>query len=257
MKDMNNLKDLKSMKDLNSFDLSRYADVSSEKNDMNLVPSPAPAATAAHAVPTPAPAATAAHAVPSPAPATTEGCDEQQIRVETDLLVSRGIDITDSYGDWLNLGFALADGLGEQGRVPFHELSRLNAKYNPSDCDKQYTHCLKGRGHGITIKTFFRMAQDAGVDISRVAREAQAMKPVCAINAIVPTGTNNEKIEKKSVLSHLSNFVSHGTMALMAQNTPIEGENDAADFYPTFADKLRRDDLPPYMKSNVKSSNHG
>ena len=231
MKDMNNLSDLKGMKDLNGFDLSRYADVSSEKNDMNPVPSPAPAA----------------HAVPTPAPAATEGCDEQQIRMVADLLVSRGIDITDSYSDWLNLGFALADGLGEQGRAPFHELSRLSAKYTPSDCDKQYTHCLKGRGHGITIKTFFRMAQDAGVDISRVAREAQATKPVCATCAKVPTGTNNEKAEKKGVLSHSSDFVPHGTMAQVAQNTPIEGENDAADFNHTFADKLRRDDLPSFL----------
>ena len=96
-----------------------------------------------------------------------------------------------------------------------------------------------------------------GVDISLVAREAQATKPVCATCAIVPTGTNNEKAEKKGVSSHSSDFVPVGTMAQVAQNTPIEGEEDAADFNPTFADKLRRDDLPPYMKTYVKSSNRG
>ena len=46
-------------------------------------------------------------------------------------LVNRHIDITTPYKEgWINLAFALADGLGEDGREFFHQLSRMNAEYN-------------------------------------------------------------------------------------------------------------------------------
>ena len=37
----------------------------------------------------------------------------------------RGIDIAPNYKDWMELGFALVDGLGENGREYYHRISRL------------------------------------------------------------------------------------------------------------------------------------
>lgn len=39
------------------------------------------------------------------------------------------------------------------------------AEYNRKKCNKQFSNCLKSHGQGITIASFYKMAQDAGVDI--------------------------------------------------------------------------------------------
>ena len=88
---------------------------------------------------------------------------------DIDLIVSRieasHMDITGSYADWLNLGFALADELGEGGRDYFHRISRFYPKYSYMDCNKQFDQCLKSTGHGITIKTLFHLAKQAGIEL--------------------------------------------------------------------------------------------
>ncbi len=71
----------------------------------------------------------------------------------------------DSYGDWIDIGFALADGLGEDGRAFFHQISSISSKYKREECESQYTSCLKGgqKERKITIGTFFFHARNAGV----------------------------------------------------------------------------------------------
>lgn len=75
------------------------------------------------------------------------------------------IDLTCEYNDWVKLGFALADGFGECGREYFHRVSRFNAGYNATDCDTQFTKCLNGKRTGITLRTFFAAANDAGINV--------------------------------------------------------------------------------------------
>jgi len=75
-------------------------------------------------------------------------------------------DITASYADWRDIGFAFADEFGEGGRDYFHRISRFYPGYSPTGCDKQYDNCLKSTGHGITIKTVFHLAKQAGINIS-------------------------------------------------------------------------------------------
>lgn len=168
-------------------------------------------------------------------------CDEAdrlaEIQDVTRQLVDRGIDITAGYDNWLKLGFALADGLAEDGREIYHQLSQLNDEYDATECDKQYTHCLRGRGQGITVKTFFQMAKEAGIDLSQVAREQMRTHQVCAISANVPSAKRIEKVEKSTILGTLEEQVPRGTMAQVAQThakTPTGF---------TFSDKLERDDL--------------
>ena len=79
---------------------------------------------------------------------------------------SASIDIAPSYADWRDLGFALADALGESGRNYFHRLSRFYPSYSQSETDKQYSACLASHGHGITIKTLYHLAKSAGIDIA-------------------------------------------------------------------------------------------
>jgi hypothetical protein len=77
-----------------------------------------------------------------------------------------GIDIAPNYADWRDLGFALADALGESGRNYYHRLSRFYPSYSQSETDKQYSACLASHGHGVTIKTLYHLAKSAGVSVS-------------------------------------------------------------------------------------------
>jgi len=89
---------------------------------------------------------------------------------ETNLIISRieaaAIDIAPNYADWRDLGFALADALGENGRQSYHRLSRFYSKYTETETNKQFDNCLKAKGHGVTIKTLYHLAKSAGVSIS-------------------------------------------------------------------------------------------
>ena len=78
-------------------------------------------------------------------------------------------DIAPNYADWRDLGFALADALGESGRRYYHRLSRFYTGYTQTETDKQYDKCLKAHGHGVTIKTLYHLAKSAGVcDLSNI-----------------------------------------------------------------------------------------
>lgn len=72
-------------------------------------------------------------------------------------------DITTSYADWRNLGFAFAHEFGESGRKFYHRVSRFYNGYTRAETDKQYDQCLRSQGHGITIGTFFYLAKQAGI----------------------------------------------------------------------------------------------
>jgi hypothetical protein len=55
------------------------------------------------------------------------------------------IDITPSYQEWRNVGFALANSFGEEGRLYYHRLSRFHPNYCEASCNRQYNSCLKDR----------------------------------------------------------------------------------------------------------------
>ena len=76
---------------------------------------------------------------------------------------SASADIAPDYASWRDLGFALADALGEGGRSYFHRLSRFYPGYDEREADKQFTACLKSKGSGITINTLFHLAKQSGI----------------------------------------------------------------------------------------------
>jgi hypothetical protein len=188
-------------------------------------------------------------------------CDlYKEVKGIADIIASRHIDITSGYQNWLCLGFSLADGLGEDGREFFHELSQMNADYNATECDKKYTSCLKGssngNGNGITINTFFKMAKDAGVNLSEIAKERiksnhsqkQSLSHNSANNAILPSAKSIENIGKSTILGNLDNEMPSDTLALLAQNN---GKGSTSPSCPvsgyTFSDKIKIEDLPTFL----------
>lgn len=174
--------------------------------------------------------------------------DREQISSIVNLLVSRGIDITCGYGNWLNLGFALADGLGEDGRAYYHALSCMNGDYNATECDKQYNACLRSHGQGVTIKTFFQMAKDAGIDISEVARVA-ARK--CADCADAQHYAKKEIEDKSLIISNGYNNEQQCADAQTAQKS--DGDELVLSFHQTFSDKIPEEDWCKYFKPVLNS----
>lgn len=80
----------------------------------------------------------------------------------------RGANIAESYDDYLRLGFSLAEGLGSDGHDIYHALCSQSGKYRHDECEQKWQECLSKKNGSITIATFYKMAQDAGVDLKEV-----------------------------------------------------------------------------------------
>ena len=91
---------------------------------------------------------------------------DTDIETITTRIVATATDIAPNYADWRDLGFALADALGESGRAYYHRLSRFYPNYTEKETNQQYNKCLKSHGHGITIKTLYHLAKSANIDVS-------------------------------------------------------------------------------------------
>ena len=86
---------------------------------------------------------------------------------------SNSTDITSAYSDWVNIGFAFADEFGESGRNLFHRISQFYPDYSSQECDKQFDNCLKANGQGVSLKTFFYHAKQAGIPLASPRVEPQ------------------------------------------------------------------------------------
>lgn len=82
-------------------------------------------------------------------------------------LEKKKVDITSSYDDWRNIGFAFASEFEESGREFFLRISSFHPEFNLVKVNKQYDYCLKSNGSGINLKTVFYLAKNAGVEISK------------------------------------------------------------------------------------------
>lgn len=85
------------------------------------------------------------------------------------------VDLTASYEEWRNIGFALADEFGENGRDLFHRVSQFHSEYDFKECDKQFDNCLKSNGSGVNLNTLFYLAKNANIELRRNKSE---LKPV-------------------------------------------------------------------------------
>ena len=83
-----------------------------------------------------------------------------------------GVSLATSYEEFRNLAFAVADGFGETGRDYFHACCFNESRYNSKDANKMYDEALKGRKSGISVGTFYFMAQSAGFQLPKADKKA-------------------------------------------------------------------------------------
>ena len=69
------------------------------------------------------------------------------------------IDITGDYGQWFQIGCALANEFGEEGREMFHTVSQFGDKYKFPETNSQFSKCLE-HNYGFNIGIFFHWAEE-------------------------------------------------------------------------------------------------
>src|SRR5574344_1104531 len=106
---------------------------------------------------------------------------------------SSATDIAPNYADWRDLGFALADALGESGRNYYHRLSRFYPSYSQSETDKQYSACLASHGHGVTIKTLYHLTKAVGVSVA-IPHPTESPS-LGGVGEVTPTKEETEDLE--------------------------------------------------------------
>lgn len=92
-------------------------------------------------------------------------------------IASAGIDITQSYDDWMLLAFSLST-LGEDGRTLFHKLSSFHADYSPKACDDRFNEASKNCRF-TSPAWLYRKAKDLGIDTT-IPRADNAGQPAPA-----------------------------------------------------------------------------
>ena len=102
---------------------------------------------------------------------------ENQVEEIIQRIEQLSIDIAPAYDEWRDLGFALADAFGEEGRGFYQRLSRFYPAYAAAETDKQFDKCLNAHGHGVTIKTLFHLAKQAGVSVSFFTPQSVPLSP--------------------------------------------------------------------------------
>ena len=87
----------------------------------------------------------------------------------------------------------LSDIFNEEGRQIDHDLSRQNGQYNPKECDAQYTKCLGGKRSGVTYRTFFALAEKAGVDLKMYPKSHPKFEGFAPVSEEMARGVNSKK----------------------------------------------------------------
>lgn len=90
---------------------------------------------------------------------------EQRVRQVISKIEAKGVDITENYQNWIQIGFAFVNEFGVDGREFFHAISQFHPEYNPESTDNKYTSLLNSSsiGGAVTIASFFYIAKEYGI----------------------------------------------------------------------------------------------
>ncbi|THD66439.1 hypothetical protein E7Z59_11575 [Robertkochia marina] len=80
------------------------------------------------------------------------------------------IDITQFYGDWIRMGYALATELGEEGRSHFHRISSFHPEYKADVCDRKFDYFISNNNGSARIGSLIYQAKEYGLDLQLPGR---------------------------------------------------------------------------------------
>lgn len=87
--------------------------------------------------------------------------DAEKVEKIISIINETGMDITQTYDDWVKIAAALNDGFGDSGLVYFHQISSHHPDYDPKETDKKYRNCAKM--NRIKLAAFFYVANSYGI----------------------------------------------------------------------------------------------
>ena len=166
----------------------------------------------------------------------------ESVETLTILIELSGTDITADYGDWCNIGFALAHEFGADGECFFHRISAFYPKYDQKTAHNQYVSCLRHKVPSgkapITIATLFHIAKSHGISL--------------------PCPPSNGVAAGRGIHSRSLSFGGEGwgEEESSAQNPSAESAESAENStepLPTFSQSIRND-LPIIMQRIVENS---
>ncbi|GAA4243173.1 DUF3987 domain-containing protein [Winogradskyella litoriviva] len=98
-----------------------------------------------------------------------------------------GIDITDTYDKWRDIGFAISEEYGEAGRDYYHRISKNYSGYDHKECDEQYNKCLQAKGHGISIATLYHHLHQVGIKPQQQQQVVEVLQQSEEVKQPLPT----------------------------------------------------------------------
>jgi len=96
-------------------------------------------------------------------------------------VVTRGINMFESFDDWTKGAFALSN-LGEDGRSMFKSISRLSSKYNEAENNRKFTNALH-TNNKVGIASFIYMCRQHGIDTNRfyIKDDVECAHPIATV----------------------------------------------------------------------------
>lgn len=155
-----------------------------------------------------------------------QGDEAEKVEACLAALEAGRVDITGSYSEWFAVGCALANEFGEAGRGYFHQASQFYPKYSGTETDKQFGHCLKSRGKGFTIATFYQVCRDNGITFQDAFQKAPRMKqapPRLAGNATAQTAALPAVAQKAEMRPQEASKGQSGPTAHQSEETAPAG----------------------------------
>ena len=175
----------------------------------------------------------------------------EKAKATTVELLRLGANIAESYDDYLHLGFALADGLGADGRELFHQLCAQSTKYREKDCEEKWQECISKHDGRTTIASFYKMAQQAGIDLSAISRQFPSNTSIPHVSVVNTVKSSNINSSSKSLIPSIS-LNREGNEGSEGNNTEWNSIN-AAQYTETFSDKLDHSKLPTLLRVPVET----
>jgi hypothetical protein len=87
--------------------------------------------------------------------------DADKVEKLIEVIEQTGMDITQSYEDWVKIAAALQDGFGDMGLSYFHRISSYNSDYDAKATDKKWRQCQSM--NKIKLAALFYVASSYGV----------------------------------------------------------------------------------------------
>ena len=129
-------------------------------------------------------------------------------------VVTRGINLFESFDDWTKGAFALSN-LGEDGRSMFKSISKLSSKYSETENHRKFTNALH-TNNKVGIASFIYMCRQHGIDTNKfyIKDDVEWTQPVATVvnhhpRTVMPVAICKEYVTRSLDRNLRSDLVSY------------------------------------------------